>query len=320
MAPPFDAPAPARPRRVPPQRAANGTAGAPQEHLVTGPAGARTWALELRCHQWVKNLLVLAAPAAADALGHPVIAARAALAFVVFCLLSSAVYLLNDIMDLDEDRRHPVKRHRPIASGAIGIPEALIAAGGCLLVALITAALVDARLLLIAMAYAGLNLVYTSWARRVPILDILAVAGCFLLRALAGGAATGIPISGPFVVVVTLAALLVAAGKRYAEAIDLKGRRSRAVLRRYDLRTLRRIGIGSAVGAVLAYAVWALGGTPTDIPALRALSLLPLALCLTRYLRLAGEGRSAAPERLLMQDRQIQVSALLWALMFLAGA
>ncbi|HET9719779.1 MAG TPA: decaprenyl-phosphate phosphoribosyltransferase [Solirubrobacteraceae bacterium] len=290
------------------------------EPAATGIAGARTWALQLRCHQWAKNLLVLAAPAAADALGHSVVAARAALAFVVFCLLSSAVYLLNDIVDLEEDRRHPVKRHRPIAAGVIGIPEALIAAGGCLLVALVTAALVDARLLLIAVAYAGLNLAYTSWARRVPIVDICAIAACFVLRALAGGAATGIGISSWFILVVTLGALLVAAGKRYADVVDSAARRSRAVLRRYDPHTLRRIGAGSAAGAILAYALWAVDGGPTDVPVLRILSLLPLAAAIIRYLRLAGDGRGGAPEKLLVEDRQLQLTCLLWMVLFLAGA
>jgi decaprenyl-phosphate phosphoribosyltransferase len=290
------------------------------EEAVSGLAGARTWARELRCQQWSKNLLVLAAPAAADALGHTVVAGRAALAFVVFCLLSSAIYLLNDIVDLEEDRRHPVKRHRPVASGLIGIPEALIAAGGCLLVALVTAAMVDARLLLIVLAYAGLNLAYTSWARGVAILDIVAVAACFLLRAMAGGAATGIPLSPWFVVVVTLAALLVAAGKRYADVVDPTARRARAVLRRYDPAVLRRIGIGSCIGAVLAYTLWAVGGGATDVPALRELSLLPFAAALLRYLKLAGDGEGSAPERLMLRDRVLQLTGLLWLLLFLAGA
>lgn len=290
------------------------------EEAASGLAGARTWARELRCQQWSKNLLVLAAPAAADALGHTVVAGRAALAFVVFCLLSSAIYLLNDIVDVDEDRRHPVKRHRPVASGLIGVPEALIAAGGCLLVALISAAMVDARLLLIAVAYAGLNLAYTSWARSVPIVDIAAVAACFLLRAVAGGAATGIPLSPWFVAVVTLTALLVAAGKRYADVIDPSARRSRAVLRRYDALLLRRIGVGACIGALLAYTLWAVGGGAADVPALRQLSLLPFAAALLRFLKLAGDGEGSAPEKLMLEDRVLQLTGLLWVLLFLAGA
>lgn len=290
------------------------------EETVTGVAGTRTWARELRCHQWVKNLLVLAAPAAADALGHTVVAGRAALAFVIFCLLSSAIYVLNDIVDLDEDRRHPVKRNRPIAAGQIAIPEALVAAGGCLLVALISAALVDIRLLLIALAYAGLNLAYTSWARGVPILDIAAVAGCFLLRALAGGAATGVHISTWFVVVVVMAALLVATGKRYADVLDPKARRSRAVLRRYDPQILRRIGLAAGGGALVAYILWAVVGGHTDVPALRELSLLPFAGGLLRYMKLAADGQGGSPEILFLQDRQIQLCAVMWIMLFLAGA
>ncbi len=296
------------------------TPSAEAEPAATGIAGARTWALQLRCHQWVKNLVVLAAPAAVGSLGNPVVLARAALAFVVFCLLSSAVYLCNDIVDLDEDRGHPTKRHRPIAAGLIGIPDALIAAGGCTIVAMVTAALVDARLLLVAVGYAGLNLAYSSWARSIPILDISVVAGCFVLRALAGGAATGIGISGWLILVVMLGALLISTGKRYAEVVDRAARRSRAVLRRYDPRMLRRIEIGSSAGATVAYAFWALGRGPTGVPALRALGLLAFAAVLIRYVQLAGDGRGGAPEKLLLEDRQLQLGALVWGLLFLTGA
>jgi decaprenyl-phosphate phosphoribosyltransferase len=288
--------------------------------IPTGVAGARTWARELRCHQWLKNLLVLAVPAGADALGRTAVAGRAALALVVFCLLSSAVYLINDVVDVDEDRHHPVKRHRPIAAGQIGIPEALVAAGGCLVVGLISAALVDFQLLLLALAYAGLNLAYTSWARQVPIVDILAIAGCFLLRALAGGAATGLSISIWFVAVVTLAALFVAASKRYADVIDPAALRSRAVLRAYNAEILRRIGLGACAGALLAYALWSLTGGHADVPVLRVLSLVPFAAALIRYLKLARDGQGGAPEKLFLEDRQIQLAGLLWVMLFLAGA
>jgi decaprenyl-phosphate phosphoribosyltransferase len=290
------------------------------ESLATGPAGARTWALELRCHQWVKNLLVLAAPAAVASLGQSVVAARAALAFVVFCLMSSAVYLLNDVVDMEEDLRHPLKRHRPIASGLIGIPEALIAAAGCGVIALITAALVDAQLLLVVMAYAGLNLLYTSWARRVPVLDIGLVAACFLLRALAGAAATGVGISGWLALAVTLGALLVAAGKRYGEIADRAARRSRSVLRRYSPQTLRRIGAGAGIGTIISYAVWTLAGGPHGIVGLRMLSILPFAVALIRYLKLVGQGLGGTPDRLILEDRHLQLAALAWALLFFAGA
>ncbi len=206
------------------------------------------------------------------------------------------------------------------ASGLITGPEAVIAAGGCLLVAFVSAAMVDVRLLLIVVAYAGINLAYTSWARRVAILDIVVVATCFLLRALAGGAATGISLSPWFVIVVTLTALLLAAGKRYADVIDPTARRSRAVLRRYNPDFLRRIGIASCAGALLAYALWALGAGHTDVPALRELSLFPFAACLARYLKLADAGQGGAPEKLFLEDRQIQLAGLLWLMLFMAGA
>ena len=291
----------------------------PQDELA-GWAGPGTWVHALRCRRWSKNLLVLTAPAAAGLLGTTFVAGRAALAMVVFCLLSSAIYLLTDVVDLEEDRRHPVKRHRPLAAGLITIPEAMIAAAGCLVVALITAAMVDIRLLLIAVAYSGLNLAYTSWARRVPVFDIAAVAGCVLLRIVAGSAATGISISPDLLAAFTLIALMVGAGQRYAEIRDPAARRARAVLRAYDASLLRRIGLAAGLGAALTYGWWALGAGPGTMPAVRLLSLLPFLGASVRYVKLAGDGAGAAPARLVLEDRVIQLSLALWLLLFLAGA
>lgn len=296
------------------------TPGFSPAETLDGAASAQVWIRELRCRQWIKNLLVFAAPAAADALGHTVVAGRAALAFVVFVLVSSATYLGNDVVDLEEDRRHPEKRHRPLAAGKITIPDALIAAAGCLLVALVTAAMVNAQLLLIVLVYAGVNLTYTAWARRVPIADLVFIAICFLLRAVGGAVATGIPLSPWFIAVVTLAALLVAAGKRYADLVEPLARGSRAVLRSYNPSLLRAIGIGACAGTLLAYALWAVAGGPTDVLALRELSLLPFGAAIFRYCRLVQDGAGGAPEKLFLEDRLLQLAGVVWLMLFLTGA
>jgi decaprenyl-phosphate phosphoribosyltransferase len=281
---------------------------------------ARVWIRELRCRQWIKNLLVFAAPAAADALGNSFVAGRAALAFVVFVLVSSATYLGNDVVDLEEDRRHPVKRHRPLAAGEIPVPDALIAAAGCLVVALVTAAMVDVRLLLIVLVYAGVNLAYTGWGRRIPVADLVFIATCFLLRAVAGGVATGIPVSPWFIAVVMLGALLVAAGKRYGDLLDPLARRSRSVLRSYSPQLLRRIGLTACAGTLAAYALWAVAGGPTDVPALREFSLVPFAAAILRYCRLVADGAGGAPEQLFLEDRLLQLAGVVWLMLFLSGA
>ena len=283
------------------------------EDQGTTLGAAQVWLRQLRCRQWTKNLVVLAAPAAAAALGHTFVAGRAALALVVVCLLSSAAYLINDLFDLEEDRRHPVKCHRPVASGAISAP-------GCLLVALVTAAIVDVQLLLLALAYTGVNLAYSGWARAVPVLDIAAVAVLVLLRTLAGGAATGLSTSPWLIAAITLAAFLVAADQRYAQIHDPTARRSRPVLRNYRAGLLRRIGLVACAGTVLAYALWVLSAGAAGTPALRDVSLVPFAVAVLRYGQMAAQGGGEAPARRFSVDRPLQLAAALWLLLFLAGA
>lgn len=285
---------------------------------TTGLSGARTWARELRCRQWSKNLVVLAVPAASGSLGQMFVAGRAALALVIFCLLSSAAYLVNDVFDLSDDRRHPLKRERPVAAGTITTSEALIAAAGCAGVALISAAMVDIRLLLIALAYAGVSLTYTSWARWVPVVDLVAISGCLLLQALAGGTAARLPVSSWLLGAVALAGLLVIVARRYAELHqpEIQALRAR---RGYDPQLLRRIGLLACTGAVIAFAGWA-AGQSGGTPALRVLSVVPFAVVLGRYGWLAEQAARNGAGRVVTSERAIQLAGLLWLMLFLTGA
>lgn len=263
---------------------------------------------------------MLAAPAAADKLGHRDVLTSALVALIVFCLLSSAVYLINDVRDAAEDRRHPVKCNRPIASGALGASEATVAAFGCLVLALVSAWAVRPALAGVVFTYAVLNYAYTTWLRRVAIADIAAVAGCFVLRAVAGGVATGVALSHWFVLVVSFAALFVAAGKRYADIIDPAARGSRGVLRQYDPDFLRLvIGIACAV-ALGAYALWAFQGGHADIVLARQLTLVPFMLALLRYALLLSAGEGGAPEAVIFRDRFMQLAGLSWVVLFMVGA
>jgi decaprenyl-phosphate phosphoribosyltransferase len=282
-------------------------------------AARKAWTRAVRVRQWPKNLLVFGAPAAAGALGQSGVWTRAGLAAAAFCLLSSGAYLFNDLHDAAEDRRHPVKRHRPIASRAIAPRAALLGAVVALGVGMGLAASLSAGTLAVAAAYVGLNLAYTTWLRRVAVADIAAIAGAFVLRAAAGGVAAGVPISRWFFVVVSFAALFVAAGKRYADFVDPGARGSRKVLEDYNAEFLRLvIGVSSAV-ALGAYCLWAFGPGHTGAAAWREATILPFTLALLRYGLLLTAGRGGAPEEIMLSDRFMQLAGLGWLVTFMLG-
>jgi decaprenyl-phosphate phosphoribosyltransferase len=295
-----------------------GSGGAAQPALRRRPApGFAVWTRAVRVRQWPKNVLIFGAPIAGGVLLRPGVLGRVSLAALAFCLLSSGAYLLNDVHDAAEDRRHPVKRHRPIASGAI-VPARAVAVGVALiLTGLSLAGSQSAELLAVAGGYALLNFAYTGWLRRIAIADIAAIAAAFVLRAGAGGVAAGIPMSRWFLVVVSFSALLVAAGKRYSEYLDPSTRRSRTVLREYNADFLLTvIGAGCAV-ALGAYCLWAFQGRPAL--AWREVTVVPFTIALLRYALLVTGGRAAAPEEVLLGDRFIQVVGLAWVLTFSLG-
>ncbi len=280
---------------------------------------ARAWLRAARVRQWVKNLLVLAAPAAAGALGHPHVLARVCVAFAVFCLLASGVYLINDARDAPEDRHHPVKRHRPVAAGAISPLQAVAAGGAMMVLGLSVSAIEGIDLLAVACGYVLLNLTYTTLWRRVPVADIVAIAGAFVLRALGGGVAAQVSISSSFLVVVTFAALFVAAGKRYSDFLDPSSRRSRRVLERYSAGFLRLVISVTCAGALAAYVLWAFTVSRTGVELWRELTIIPFALALLRYGLLVNAGRAAAPESVIFSDRLVMSASLAWLITFALG-
>jgi decaprenyl-phosphate phosphoribosyltransferase len=172
-----------------------------------------------RPKQWLKNLLVIAAAAAAGALGHDDVPVRVCLAFAAFCMLASGIYAINDVRDVAEDRRHPRKRHRPVAAGEIKPRTAAVAGTGSILAGLILSTAVQPLLGAVALGYVALTITYTIVLRHVVVLDIVAIAGGFVLRAIGGGVAAPVGLSHWFLLVVTFSAVLVAAGKRYGELL-----------------------------------------------------------------------------------------------------
>lgn len=287
------------------------------------PRRGRTHAaiVTIRPHQWIKNVLVIAAAGAAGALGRDDVPLRVGIAFLAFCLLASGAYAVNDVRDAAEDRLHPRKRLRPVAAGELDVRAAVLLGAALMVAGLVLCAVVRPLLLVVGAGYLALTLSYTMLWRHVVVLDIFAIAGGFVLRAVAGGVAAPVTLSRWFVLVVTFAAVFVAAGKRRSELMrsgggDLERRR---VLRFYSAARLRVLLGASAAGALFAYCVWAFelpsaGGVPW-----RPLTILPFAACLARYGALIQSGDGEAPEEVLLRDRWLQLAGLAWLVVFALG-
>ena len=282
-------------------------------------SGVAVWIRAVRVRQWPKNLLVFGAPAAGGVLLRSGVAGPVSLACLSFCALSSGAYLLNDLRDAPEDRRHPVKRHRPIASRAITPPRALAVAVALILAGLAVAVSVGPGLLAVAGAYMGLNFAYTGWLRRVAIADIAAIAGAFVLRAVAGGVAAQIPISQWFFVVVSFSALFVATGKRYSDYLDPVTRRSRTVLREYNAQFLQMVLAVACAVSLGAYCLWAFQDLGHDAVGWREATIVPFTIALLRYALLVTGGRGGAPEEVLLGDRFVQLMGVVWLVTFGLG-
>jgi decaprenyl-phosphate phosphoribosyltransferase len=271
-----------------------------------------------RPRQWLKNALVIAAPGAAGALGRSGVPLRVGVAFVAFCALASGIYAINDVRDADEDRQHPVKCRRPVAAGMLTPRAALAFGGASIAVGLALCLAVRPLLALDGVGYLAVTLTYTFFWRRILLLDVIAVAGGFVLRAVAGGVAASVDLSEWFLLVVSCAAVLVAAGKRSSELqrTAAAGGKARRVLESYTEPRLRALLLASGCGAVLAYVGWATvvpvrGGVPW-----RLSTIVPFVVCIARYGVLVRAGRVEAPEDLIVRDRPLLVGAVSWLVLF----
>jgi decaprenyl-phosphate phosphoribosyltransferase len=274
-----------------------------------------------RPRQWSKNLLLLAAPVAAGVMDDRQTAVRVAIGVVAFCLTASGGYLLNDVIDADVDRRHQKKRLRPVAAGAIPARVAVAAGIALTLLGIAAAATVGAVLAAWVLAYAALATAYSLRLRDVAVLDLAAVAGFFIVRAIAGGAAAGVPLSRWFLIVTSFAALFAVAGKRYCERVSGGGDgTTRSVLRQYSPDYLRFVWMLAAAVTLSAYCAWAFQRVGHDEIPWYELSIIPFVLGVLRYGLLIDTVAAAAPEDALASDRPLQVIALVWVTTFAFGA
>lgn len=272
----------------------------------------------MRPKQWVKNVLVLTAPLAAGKLFQADVILGAALAFVAFCLISATIYLINDVRDVEEDRLHPKKRFRPIAAGEFKPRSALILAGITAVLGFGIGFYTDIQLGITLAVYVALQIIYSFTLKHFPVIDLAMVSSGFLLRAVAGGVASDIPLSQWFLLVASFGSLFMVAGKRYSEmkalGADAGTRRS---LERYSESYLRFAWMLAAATVVMAYSLWAFenrGNGPFDIP-WTALSIAPFTLGLLQYAMEVDAGQAGEPEDVVLHDHVLQGFGLIWLIL-----
>jgi decaprenyl-phosphate phosphoribosyltransferase len=275
-----------------------------------------------RPRQWPKNLLVFAAPLAAASLGRDDGLGYALVAAVVFTVAAAAVYFVNDVVDADRDRLHPVKRARAIASGRLPRAHALVLAvlgvvaaeAGCLWIG-------EPTLAVLVTVYVAFSLMYTFVLKHIPVVELVFVAAGFVLRALGGASATRVPPSGWFLVVCSLGALLVAVAKRYTELALLGPDAAvhRPVMRWYTPALLRLSQRAAAGVMIAAYLLWAYGQHGGWARTLHLLSILPLAAALLRFDWLTACQPATPVEDLIARDRLMIVCELSWLTLFAGG-
>lgn len=269
---------------------------------------------------WLRNLLVTAVPIAAGTLLHRDVLIPTAQAFVGFSLAASATYCLNDVLDAAADARHERKRRRPVASGRVSRAQAL-----SLAVVLVVAALAvswPGSLRWAVLAYLVVTTAYTVVLKHQPVIELALVSGGFLLRAIAGGAATGTPISNWFLIVTAFGSLYMVTGKRLSELVTLgAGAGTRSSLLGYTQSYLRMMLATSAAVAVMAYCLWAFGlAKATTQSSYAALSVIPLVLIIMRYALDADAGRAEEPEQIVLRDHVLQGLGLIWLVTFWLAA
>ncbi len=276
----------------------------------------------VRPRQWLKNVLVFAAPVAAGTLTSWPVLGRVALTFVVFCLMSGAVYLVNDVRDADSDRRHPVKCHRPVAAGEVSVPAAVTSAVVLCVCAAGLSLLVSWRLTVLLGLYAALSLAYSFGVKREPVFDLAVVTAGFLLRAVAGGVAAQVPLSEWFLLVASFGSLFMVAGKRYADVLQAESAEGvEWDVVGYTASFLRFVWGMAAAVTITAYSLWAFQvGASQGEPGWAQLSVAPFTLAVLRYALDVDRGAAGAPEDVVLGDRSLLVLGVIWLALFAAAA
>lgn len=281
----------------------------------------------LRPRQWLKNVLVFAAPLAAGSVLEADVFWPTVGAFIAFCLVSSSTYLINDLRDIKTDQQHPTKRFRPIPAGELPPVVATVMAIVLVIAAGVLAYAIRPELAGVIGIYFVFTLSYSLGLKHEPVIELALLSMGFLLRAVAGGVASDLPISQWFLIVAGFGSLFMAAGKRYCEMSWLEAAAGdqpeikRKSLEGYTLSYLRFVwGLAAAV-TITAYCLWAfeVGAAPSTLPWAQW-SVLPFVLAILRYAVGIDQGKAEAPEDAVLHDKVLLVLGFAWIVLFGLGA
>jgi decaprenyl-phosphate phosphoribosyltransferase len=292
---------------------------------LAGEGSARGLLRAIRPKHWTKNILVFAAPGAAGVIGQTSALARAGAVFVVFCALASGTYLLNDTVDAEADRHHPVKANRPVAAGIVSVPLAATTGAVLLSAGIGASALLGWRTIVVSAAYVVVQVAYSLWLKHEPVFDLACVAAGFVLRAIAGGVALGLHISQWFLIVAMFGAMLMATGKRLAEHHQLGDQKGahRRCLEAYSESFLRGSVLVSAAIATTAYCLWAFEKQSElrhpGMAIFFELSIVPFVLGIQRYTYVVDRGGGGRPEDVVFSDRALMAVGAVWLVLFAIG-
>jgi decaprenyl-phosphate phosphoribosyltransferase len=281
----------------------------------------------MRPRQWLKNVLVFAAPLAAGSIFEPDVLVPSLIAFVAFCLISSSTYVINDLRDVSADQQHPTKRSRPIPAGQLPRTAAIVEAVVLALLAVVIAAAARPELVAVVVVYFVFTLAYSMFLKHEPVIELALLAMGFLLRAIAGGVASDLPISQWFLIVAGFGSLFMAAGKRASElqAANAAGEGNAATQRKslagYTPGYLRFVWGTAAAVTISAYCLWAfdVASQPASFP-WAEWSIVPFVLAILRYAVVIDNGHGEAPEDAVLRDRVLLILGLAWVVLFGLGA
>lgn len=267
----------------------------------------------MRPRQWTKNLIIFAPIIFAAKLTEPKPLFAVIIYFIAFCAASSSVYLINDVLDRKRDLVHPLKSQRPIATGKIGVPLALFTALGLASIALLLSILIRPSLILITLSYIALTLLYSLVLKSMVFVDVMAIAAGFILRAIGGGFAAMVPISGWFLICASFGSLFLALEKRRHELRSLdSAQEHRPALTNYSEALLDRVEGVVLPALLISYILYSL----LSYHGQWMLITVPFVFYgIVHYQHLSVKGNlTGSPEEILLQDRAMQVTVALWLL------
>ncbi len=269
---------------------------------------------EMRVKSWLKNLFVFCPIVFSLELFQWDKLMEAAVLTLSFCLISSAIYVFNDINDVENDRKHEIKKNRPIASGQISFPKAWVLLVCLTIIGLGIAVLVNIYSFLLIVAYVIINVLYSKWLKTKAVIDCFCIAIGFILRVMVGGTIVTAGVSNWMFLTVLALSLFMAFGKRRGELSSYAGGETRTVLDMYDLNFLNGIVFMCAGLTVMFYSLWSISQKP------RLVYSVPIVFfIITRYLLLVFKGRAEAdPTTLLLSDKTLLVSCGICGIVMLA--